>query len=201
MSDPYGSGNYPTDPFGDWAPGYSGYYNLGPVIIPPRVTYVALTDRVTGAVLYMGQNGTAVVLTATNPGSGVQFDTFPAFSEPFLPHGLRIFAASGALQSEDLSPEVNLSGPVWLYNTANPNQQTWPEPTNIPTPPPPVIPGIPSSAPPPTGGGYAAWVANFPNNLPRQLTTILTTGNVKNVAWWNGTAWITPSGTALVGIM
>lgn len=188
---------------GSWSSpyGYGGFYNMGPVSIPPKVPYVGMTDTVSGAVKYLSWTGSgAIVLSATIP-SQLNVTIYKAHDGPYLPLSIRLDLTSGVLVGVDVFPEVNQSGYAFIFNSTNPFQQTWPEPTNIPTQPPPLVPGIPSTSPVPTGGGYAAFVANAPHNLPTFVTVILTKGGVKNVAFFNGTQFVTPAGVPLVGIM
>ncbi len=183
-------------------PYYSGYFDLGPIRIPPLLPYTGLVDRVTGVTHYLGQNGTAVVLSTTKP-AGINATVYQPFDGPFLPYGTKLGSSSGALVL-DLIPEANASAPVWIYSTTNPLGEAYPEPTNYPAPLPPVIPGIPSTSPVPTGGGYAAFNKAQPLTPPfgpPYLTVILTAGMVRHLAWWNGTAWVTPAGVPITGII
>lgn len=186
-------------PFGD-SQQWGGFYYLGPVSIPPKVSTVAMVDEQNGTTYYLGWNGTAIIPQTTSPGEYVNIITYNIGMGPFLPYGIQMRMVGGTLTSSRVGLG-NLSGTPWIYRIGNVTQQTWPEPTNIPTAPPPTIPGIPSTTPPPTGGGYAAWVANSPNNLPTFLTTIITSGWVPNAAFWNGSAWCQPNGTPLTGII
>ena len=185
---------------GEYPLGYGGYANLGPVSIPPKVHYVGMTDTVTGAVRYLSWIGSgALVLSATIP-AGLSYTLYKAYDGPFMPYGTRVDLVSGTLTLVK-NGEANVSPYPFIFNSTAPLQQVYPEPSNIPTQPPPVVPGIPSTSPVPTGGGYAAFVANEPNNLPTFLTVILTKGNKPNLAFWNGTAFVTPAGVPLVGIL
>jgi hypothetical protein len=251
-----------------WAPDYydrtqswewphTGYYNLGPVTIPPRLPFTGLVDRATGQTWFVGQNGSTVVLQPTQP-VAINVKVYQPFDGPFLPYGCRLGVASGTLvldipgalgtfESNDFSsdfssdfsqgtitsaPLKNISGgnasaPIWIYNVNNPLQQSYPEPTNIPTLLPVPVPGVPSSSPAPTGGGFKAFndamqarvgspsgdfstdfstdfKAQIPGFLGPQspfLTIILTAGMIANLAWWNGSAWVSPAGVALTNII
>lgn len=65
------------------------------------------------------------------------------------------------------APVHNSGGPPWIAPDINgPATESFPEPSNFPSPQPGVIPTIPSTSPPPTGGGFTAFLAAYTTNTP-----------------------------------
>ncbi len=98
-----------------------GYYDLGPVVIPPRPPKPALTDRVSGSVYALTKDG-------SNPSVSVLADTagykvFPAHAEPTIRVGdtrlRRLFVSSGALSSEEVT-NAAYHGRVLITVSASP---------------------------------------------------------------------------------
>jgi hypothetical protein len=158
-------------------PLYSGYFDLGPIQIPPRITFIGFTDRVTGTVYYLSWDGVTHLQLVTTAPSGLNTRVFAAHDGPFLGNfGIKLGVSNGRIVIDTSAKD---SGPpVFAFNSLAPFQQIYPEPTNYPAPLPPVIPGIPDTSPTPSGGGYAAYQAAFPNVLPPPLNPI-----------WDGTKW------------
>ena len=176
---------------------WGGLYDLGPISQPPRVPYVGVVDRVTAVTYFLNWSGSAVTLTTTKLPS-LNYTIYQPYDGPFLGHGVRAYTSSGVL-AFDKVPGNSLSAVCWLIPPV-PGQETYPEPTNYPATPPPVIPGIPSSTVPPTGGGYAAFLAAWETNTPNFLTAIIVGGVAVPAVYSTGSsAWVTPAGVVIPG--
>lgn len=151
-----------------------GYWWLGPVLIPPLVPAVGITDRVTGTVYYLLWDGNDhLVLSTTLPTPLQNNYVFPPWDGPFLgTTGVRLGISNGRVVFDVGWTES--SHPLFTPNMNAPLDFVAPEPSNYPAPQPPVIPGIPSTSPVPTGGGYAAFEAAFATNQPPFVSSLST---------------------------
>lgn len=108
--------NYPFWP-------YYGYFNLGPIQIPPYPPFAGLTDRVTGTIYYLAYSpsNNAITLVTTVP-AGLKNWTriWGPFDGPMVQaQGLRLFVSSGTLSFEYIeSGSTFAAGPgPWAFRT------------------------------------------------------------------------------------
>jgi hypothetical protein len=192
----------------------SGFFDLGPMHIPPIQPCVGMVDRAgTGQIWYLFWDGEDhLLLTDVLPASAQNVYVFQPYDGPYIGQtGWRLGVTTLTIDGGGFSGlEIGPSGDVLLADTsdglgvipggstpggpphlvvdvpgtfegsrwpssAHPliappiaGQTLWstPESTGWPTPQPPTVPGIPSSSPLPTGGGYAATEAAFATNTP-----------------------------------
>lgn len=114
-----------TDVYPFWP--YNGYFNLGPVAIPPGAALFGLTDRTTGTVWYLAAGLSSGHLSYTDTPSGPQLNknrtkVYNAFEEPVLGNsGIKIFANNGKIGIEVDTAWNGWPGP-WVYDFSNANQ-------------------------------------------------------------------------------
>lgn len=216
--DPYqGTANNPFGPGGsDWWG--QGYFYLGPLRIPPTPPTVGMTDRAgTGQVWYLMWDGeNHLVLTNVIP-TYAQGDyyVFQPYDGPYLGSTGWRMGVTTALQAGQLLPAgtphllidfpaSNGGGapgsghphhdhPLVAPNINAPGAQRYPESTGWPAPQPPTVPGIPSSSPVPSGGGFAAFQDAFATNAPPLVSSTYVTGvagvlQPYHIAQWGGGA-------------
>jgi hypothetical protein len=197
-------------PLGNWV---GGFFDLGPPHIPPIQPAVGMTDRAgTGQVWYLFWDGVDhLILTDTLPTSAQNVYTFQPYDGPYIGQtGWRLGVTTetqplshGPANSPHLVVDVpgTFEGSRWP-SSAHPliappvlGQTLWsvPESTGWPTAQPPTVPGIPSSSPVPTGGGYAAFEAAFASNTPVLVssTSVTISSNVPqpwHLGMWGGPA-------------
>lgn len=172
-----------------------GFWNIGPVHIPPIPPVAGMTDRAgTGEIWYLFWDGEShLLLTNTLPAVCQDIYIFQPYDGPYLGStGWRMGVTTASQPATPNSPAtpagephlvidfpdsnggVAASGqgytssarPMTVPNYFAPLQWRVPESTGWPAPQPGTIPGIPSTAPPATGGGYAAFLAAFATNVP-----------------------------------
>jgi hypothetical protein len=167
---------------GEWF----GYWKLGPVRIPPIQPTVGMTDRNgTGQVWYLFWDGSDhLLLSNVLPASAQNVYVYQPYDGPYIgATGWRL-GVTTATQAGSTGPSnaphlvVDVPGtfeqtrwmtsahPLVAPNINGQAQYVVPESTGWPAPQPPIVPGIPSSSPVPTGGGYAAFEAAFATNSP-----------------------------------
>ena len=150
---------------GPWGSGF-GYLYLGPISQPPLVPTVGMTDRVTGTVYWLYWDGADhLELSTTRSAASQNFYTFQPYDGPYI-GGMLLGVSNGHLVLGGGNPGNQTTHPIFAPNFNQPLAQSYPEPTNYPAPGIPNIPGIPSSTPPPTGGGYAAFLSAYASNDP-----------------------------------
>jgi hypothetical protein len=198
-----------------------GYFKLGPVRIPPIQPTVGMVDRAgSGQVWFlMWDAANHLLLTDELPASAQNVYVFGPYDGPYIGQtGWRLGVTTNVgfiLGQSSLGGPAPLGGLVGPHlvvdvpgtfensrwpSSAHPliapsvfGQAAWrvPESTGWPAPRPPVVPGIPSSSPVPTGGGYAAFEGNFANNSPPLVssTFVPTSANVPqpwHLIFWAG---------------
>lgn len=172
----------------DWG----AYHNLGPVQIPPLAPAVGMIDEVTGTTYYLSWNGTnSLRLQTTLPVALQNSHVYTPKAGPWLPFGFQLGVRSGSavVNAQINRRQPNRGPPILAFNYNSPLLQTYPEPSNYPAPQAPTVPGIPSSTPPPTGGGYAAMLAAFSTNTPSLVTLTWSAGDVYALVFYvNGVA-------------
>jgi hypothetical protein len=184
-----------------------GFFKLGPVHIPPIQPTVGMTDRAgTGQVWYLMWDGeNHLLLTSVLPTSAQNVSVFQPYDGPYVGQtgwrlGVTTATQAGALPG---TPHliVDVPGtfeqsrwPVAGHPLIAPNvngqaQFTAPASTGSPTPQPPQVPGIPSSSPVPTGGGYAAFEAAFATNSPPLVSSTQVTPSANVPQPWHLGLW------------
>lgn len=171
-----------------------GFWNLGPVHIPPIPPVVGMTDRAgTGQVWYLFWDGEQnLILTDVLPPACQDVYVFQPWDGPYIGvTGWRLGVTTAPLaESGENEPhlQVDVPGtfehvslgsaakPLTCPNVFAPLFWSVPEATGWPAPQPGMIPGIPSTAPPSTGGGYTAFLAAFETNQPVLVSSTYTAG-------------------------
>jgi hypothetical protein len=171
-----------------------GYWNLGPVRIPPTPPAVGMTDRAgTGEVWWLFWDGeNHMLLSDTLPPALTNTYIFGPWDGPHLGcTGWRLgvttaYPGSGLLPPGTPHLQFDFPGaigqnrsfpesakPLTLPDFFSPLLWSVPQPSNWPAPQPGVIPGIPSTAPVPTNGGagLSAFYAAFDTNAPILVTS------------------------------
>ena len=172
-----------------------GFWNIGPVHIPPIPPVVGMTDRAgTGEVWWLfWDSGSHLLLSNTLPAAAQNNYTYGPYDGPYIGStGWRLGVTTAAQPAYSLpAGEPHLVVDFPDSNGGSSAGQGWtsgakpltcpdyfapllwqvPESTGWPAPQPGTIPGIPSTSPPPTGGGYAAFLAAFATNRPVLVTS------------------------------
>lgn len=177
-----------------------GYFDLGPIRIPPTPPTVGMVDAAgTGQVWFLMWDGAEhLVLTDEIPtyalgdytifepgdgpylgGMGWRLGVTTAaqpgsFGPPGTPHLIVDFPSHGSMGGSAGPGQgwTTIHHPLVVPNIAAPGAQSYPESTGWPTPQPPTVPGIPSSSPVPVGGGFAAFDAAIATNTPPSLASV-----------------------------
>ena len=168
-----------------------GYWNLGPVRIPPTPPAVGMTDRNgTGQVWWLFWDGeNHLLLSSTLPPALTNNYIFGPWDGPYLGTlGWRLGVTTAYPGTGLLPPGtphlqfdfpdhpaggLRSDKPLTLPDFYAPLLWSVPQPSNWPAPQPGVIPGIPSTAPVPVGGGagLSAFYAAFATNAPVLVTS------------------------------
>ena len=168
-----------------------GYWNLGPVRIPPTPPAIGMTDRAgTGQIWYLLWDGEShVILSNELPPALTNNYVYGPYDGPYLgTQGWRLGVTTAYPGTGLLPPGtphlqfdfpdhpaggLHSDKPVTLPDYFAPLLWMVPQPSNWPAPQPGVIPGIPSTAPVPTNGGagLSAFYAAFATNAPILLTS------------------------------
>lgn len=178
-----------------------GFTYLGPIRIPPIPTTIGMADRNTGIIWFLMWDGAAhLVLTNQPPQPFAQWQgsnwgitkpygqntiIFGPWDGPYMGvtgWRLGVVTVAGVPRLQFDSPDNSAHGgysasgpPIIAPDINGPQTQYYPESTGYPTPQPPTVPGIPSSAPVPTGGGFAAFQAAYQTNMPPLVLPALVT--------------------------
>lgn len=170
----------------------TGYFYLGPVRIPPLVPVIGMVDiAINGTVWWLFWDGVDhLMLSSTLPAGCQNYYVFQPEDGPYIgTTGLKLgvnstpqpynfgLTVGGEPHLQIYWPSENTffpnaGHPIFAPNINAPLGMKVPEPSNYPAPGIPNIPGIPSSTPPPTGGGFAAFEAAYATNQPPLVTTI-----------------------------
>lgn len=163
-----------------------GFWNLGPTHIPPIPPVAGMTDRAgTGEVWYLFWDGEShLALSSILPPACQDVYVFQPWDGPYLgAQGWRLgvttaYPGSGLLPAGTPHLVVDVPGnfgqnfyttawrPLTCPDITAPLLWQVPESTGWPAPQPGVIPGIPSTAPVPTGGGLTEFYKAFATNIP-----------------------------------
>jgi hypothetical protein len=201
-----------------------GYFKLGPVRIPPIQPTVGMTDRAgTGQVWYLFWDGEEHLLLSDQlPASAQNVYVFQPYDGPYIGQTGWRLGVTTETQANSFGPAnaphliVDVPGtfegsrwPVSGHPLVAPNingQAQWaaPESSGWPTPQPPLVPGIPSSSPAPSGGGYAAFEAAFATNSPLLVSSVQVTPSADvpqpwHLGLWGGGSILTGGGITLTG--
>jgi hypothetical protein len=92
-------------------PYWGGYWNWGRPLIP-LPSYIVLTDRATGALLYLGQTGSvgslSVLLVPWDGTIRQPATVFGPQDGPYLNGHARLYSQNGTLAVEDTSPPAGI---------------------------------------------------------------------------------------------
>jgi hypothetical protein len=168
-----------------------GFWNLGPVRIPPIPPAIGMTDRAgTGQIWYLFWDGEShAILSNALPPALTNVYTFGPWDGPYMGSlGWRLGVTTAHVTGQlvptgqphlqvdfpytnggSLGPGRGYSEgakPVTLPDYTQPLLWVVPQPTNWPAPQPGTIPGIPSTSPVPSGGGLTAFYLAFATNVP-----------------------------------